>query len=63
MIGIWKSFTIWMKLGSFSMPSSMVTKTTLSVIGTREKTFGSAALRVTGLTDGGCGADRNGLSP
>ena len=48
-MGIWKSFTIWMKLGSFSMPSSIVTNTTLWVSGTSENTFGSAALSVIGL--------------
>ena len=34
-IGTRKSRTIWMNRGSFSMPSSIVTKTTLSVSGTR----------------------------
>ena len=62
-IGTWKSFTIWMKLGSFSMPSSIVTNTTLSVIGTWENTVGSDRFRVTALTAGGAGAGANGRMP
>ncbi len=63
MRGIWKSFTICMKWGSFSMPSSIVTNTTLSVIGTCENTVGSDALSVIGLTAGGVGAGANGRRP
>src|SRR5450759_4415660 len=62
-MGIWKSFTICIKLGSFSMPSSIVTNTTFSVIGTCENTVGSDALSVIGLTAGGAGAGANGPSP
>jgi hypothetical protein len=60
---IWKSLTIWMNLGSFSMPSSIVTNTTLPVIGTCENTVGSDALSVIGLTAGGVGAGANGFRP
>ena len=62
-MGIWKSFTIWMNLGSFSMPSSIVTNTTLSVIGTCENTLGWDALSVIGLTVGSAGAGANGFRP
>src|ERR1700722_1656465 len=62
-IGTWKSFTIWMNPGSFSSPSSMVMKTTLSVIGTLENTVGSDALSLIGLAAGGAGAGANGLRP
>ena len=62
-IGTWRSRTIWMNLGSFSMPSSIVTKTTLSVSGTRENTVGSDGLSVTGLTAGGGGGGANGFRP
>src|SRR5579862_9465487 len=61
--GTWKSLAIWMNAGSFSMPSSMVTNTTLSLIGTFENTCGCAALNVIGFTAGGVGAGANGLSP
>lgn len=61
--GIWKSRTIWMKAGSFSMPSSIVTNTTLSVTGTCENGLTSAALSVIGLTDGGGGAGAKGWRP
>ena len=62
-MGIWKSFTICMNLGSFSIPSSIVTNTTLPVIGTCENTAGPDALSVIGLTAGGAGAGANGLRP
>src|ERR1700761_6406312 len=62
-MGTLKSATIWTNAGSFSMPSSMVTNTTLSVSGTRENTVGSAALSVSGLTAGGGGAAANGFRP
>ena len=45
------------------MPSSIVTNTTFSVIGTYENTVGSDALSVIGLTAGGAGAGANGLRP
>ncbi len=62
-MGIWKSFTIRMNLGSLTSPSSSVTNTTLSVIGTLENTVGSDARSVIGLTAGGAGAGANGFSP
>ena len=52
-----------MNAGSFSMPSSIVTNTTFSVIGTSENTAGWDALSVIGLTDGGAGAGANGCRP
>ena len=45
------------------MPSSIVTNTTLSVIGTCENTLGWDALSVIGLTVGGAGAGANGFRP
>ena len=62
-MGTLRSFTISMNPGSFSRPSSIVTKTTLSVIGTCENTVGSDALSVIGLTAGGGGAGANGFRP
>ena len=49
--GTWKPFTIWIKSGSLTSPSSSVTNTTLSVSGTRENTAGVDPLSVTGLMD------------
>src|ERR1700684_928026 len=62
-MGTWKYFTIWTNLGSFSLQSSIVTNTTLSVSGTCENTVGSVALSVIGLTAGGGGAGADGFRP
>jgi hypothetical protein len=62
-MGIWKSLTIWMNLGSFSRPSSIVTNTAWPVSGTCENTVGWDALSATGLTADGAGAGANGFRP
>src|SRR4051812_48813943 len=61
--GIFRSFIISTNLGSFSAPSSNVTKTILSLVGMSLTTGTSPGFAFTGFSAGGAGGAANGLSP